>query len=65
MDIEPRLKRIVKRKLLNRSKRPPTNGCRLHDVEFNESNKTYRFTLERCFDPLGFNGHKKYHIFGE
>jgi hypothetical protein len=56
-DIEPRLKRMVKRKLFNRSKRPPTYGWRLIDEEFDELNTTYRFTLYRCCDPLGFNGH--------
>jgi hypothetical protein len=34
MDIEPRLKRMVKCKLLTRSKRPPTDGWRLNDEEF-------------------------------
>ena len=58
--IEPRLKRMVKRKLLNRSKRPPIDGWRLNDEEFDELNKTYRFTLERCCDLLDFNGQKIY-----
>ncbi len=57
-DIEPRLKRMVKRKLLNRSKRPPTNGWRLNNDEFDELTKTYMFTLEGCCDPFGFNGYK-------
>jgi len=58
-DMEHRLKRMVKRKLLNRNKRPPTYGWRLNDEEFDELNKTYKFTLEGCCDPLGFNGHRK------
>ena len=32
-DVEPRLKRMVKRKLLNRSKRTPTDGWRLNDED--------------------------------
>jgi len=56
-DIEPILKRMVKHKLLNRSKRRPIDGWRLNDEEFDELKKTYWFTLEGCCDPLGFNGH--------
>jgi len=57
--IERRLKRMMKRKLLNRSKRPPTECWRLNDEKFDQVNKTYRLTLEGCCDPLGFNGHMK------
>ena len=46
---------MVKRKLLNRSKRPPTDGWRLNDEEVDKVNKTYKFTLEGCCDRLGFN----------
>ena len=35
-DIEPRLKRMVKLKLSNRKKRPPTDDWRLNDEEFDE-----------------------------
>ena len=63
--IEPRLKRIVKRKLLNRSKRPPSDGWRRNDEVFDELNKTYSFTLEGCCDPLGFNNHRKLPFYSE
>jgi hypothetical protein len=52
------LKRIVTIKLLNRRKRPPTDGWRLSDKEFDELNRVYGFTLEGCCDPLGLNGHR-------
>jgi RIO-like serine/threonine protein kinase len=39
-DVEPRLKQMVKLKLLNRRKRPPTDGWRLNDEEFDKLNKT-------------------------
>jgi len=57
--IAPRLKKMVKSKILNCSKRPPADGWRLNDKEFEELNKTYKFTLEGYCDPLGFNGHIK------
>ena len=41
-----KLKRIVARKLLNRRKRPTTDGWRLSDKEFDELNRVYNFTLE-------------------
>ena len=50
---------MVKSKILNCSKRPPADGWRLNDKEFEELNKTYKFTLEGYCDPLGFNGHIK------
>jgi hypothetical protein len=46
-DIEPRSKGMVKRKLLNRSKRLPTDSWRLHDEEFDELNKILRVYIER------------------
>ena len=39
-------------------KRPITDGWRLSDTEFDESNTIYNFTLEGCCDPLGLNGHR-------
>jgi len=45
-DVEPRSKQMVKLKLLNHSKRPPTDGWKINDAEFDELNKIYRFTLE-------------------
>ena len=42
----------------DRGKRPTTDGRRLSDNEFDESNRVYSFTLEGCFDPLGLNGHR-------
>jgi len=53
------IERMVKRKLLYRSKRPPTHGWRLIDEKCDEFNKTYRFTSEGWCDPLGFNGYRK------
>jgi len=47
---------MVKCKLLNRRKRPLTDGLRLNDEELDKLNKVYSFTLEGCCDPLGFNG---------
>ncbi len=37
-NIETRLKQMAKRKLLNRSKRPPSDGWRLNDKKFDELN---------------------------
>jgi len=45
-DVGHKLKRIITRKLLDRRKRPTTNGWRLSDKEFDELNKFYSFTLE-------------------
>ena len=45
-DIGHKLKRIITRNLLNRRKRPTTDGWRLSDKEFDELNKIYSFTLE-------------------
>jgi len=53
------VKRNVKRKLLSRSKRPPTDGWRLYDKEFDELHSIYNFALEGCCDSLGLNGHKR------
>jgi hypothetical protein len=38
-DIGHKLKRIVTRKSLNRRKRPPSDGWRLSDKEFEELNR--------------------------
>jgi hypothetical protein len=57
-DVGHKLKRIVTRKLLNRRKRPPIDGCRLNNEEFDELSRTRSFTLEGCCDPLGLNGHQ-------
>jgi len=55
----------MKRKLLNRSKRPLANDWRLNDESFDELNLTYRFTLKGCCDPLGFNVHRKLPFYSE
>ncbi len=47
-NVESRVKRIVKRKLASRSKRPPTDGWRLNDIEFDQLNTLYRFIVEGC-----------------
>ena len=57
-NVESRVKRNVKRKLLSRSKRPATDGWRLNGKEFDELHNIYRFTVEGCCDSLGLNGHK-------
>jgi hypothetical protein len=51
------VRRILKRKLASRSKRPPTDGWRLNDKEFNQLHTLYRFNVEGCRDALGLNGH--------
>ena len=56
--VESRVKRNIKRKLLSRSKRPPTDGWRLNDKEFDELHKIYKFTAEGCCDSLSLNGHR-------
>jgi hypothetical protein len=45
-NIESRVKRNIKRKLLSRSKKPPTNGWRLNDNEFDKLRSIYKFTVE-------------------
>ena len=64
-DIGQKLKRIVTRKLLNRRKRPDTNGWRLSDKEFDELNRIYSFTLEGCCEPLGLNGNRNLAFYSE
>jgi hypothetical protein len=64
-DVGHKLKRIVTRNLLNRRKRPATDGWRLSDKEFDELNIIYSFTLESCCDPLGLNGHRKLTLYSE
>ena len=59
------MKRIITRKLLNRRKRPTTDGWRLSDKEFDELNKMYSFTLEGCCDPLGLNDHRNLPFYPE
>ncbi len=56
-NVESRVKRIVKRKLINRGKIPPTDGWRLNDTEFEQLHTIYKFTVEGCCDVLGLNGH--------
>ncbi len=51
-NVESRVKRNVKRKLLSRSKRPTTDGWRLNDKEFDELHSIYKFTVEGCCDSL-------------
>ncbi len=50
--MESRVKRIVKRKLASRSKRPPSHGCRLNDTKFDEYHNLYEFIVEGCCDAL-------------
>ena len=64
-DVEQKMKRIVTRKLFNHRKRPPTDGWRLNDNEFEELNITYSFTLEACCDPLGLSGHRNLPFYSE
>ena len=56
-NVESRVKRIVKLKLASRSKRPPTDGWRLDDTEFDQLYTLYRFIVEGCCAVLGLNGH--------
>jgi hypothetical protein len=56
---------MVKRKLLNRRKRPPTDDWRLNDEEFDDLNITCSFTFEGCCDPLSFIGHKNPPFYSE
>ena len=55
--VDPRVKRLKARRLLNRKKNLPTNGWRLNDIEFEKLNSLYHFTLEGWCDPLGLNRH--------
>jgi hypothetical protein len=48
--VESRVKQNVKRKLASRSKRPPTDGWRLNDREFNQFHDRYKSTVEGCCD---------------
>jgi hypothetical protein len=57
-NVESRVKRNVKRIFLSRNKRPPTDGWRLNDKEFDELHSIYKFTVEGCCDSLGLNGYK-------
>jgi len=57
-NFESRVKRNIKRKLLSRSKKPPTDGWRSNDKEFDELHNIYKFTVEGCCDSLGLYGHK-------
>jgi hypothetical protein len=45
-DVKSKLKRINKRKLLDRIKEPPTDGWRFNDEEFHELNVLYSFTVK-------------------
>ncbi len=58
MNIQSRVKRNVKRKLLIRSKKSPTDGWRLNDKEFDDLHIIYKFTFDGCCDSLGLHGHK-------
>ena len=40
-NVESRVKRNAKRKLLSRSKRPTTDGWRLNDIEFDKPNTVF------------------------
>jgi hypothetical protein len=64
-DVGTKLKRQLTRKLNNRRKRPPTDGWRLNDKEFNELHNRYSFTLEACCDPSGLNGHRNLPYYSE
>ncbi len=64
-DVESRVKRIVKRKLTNRGKRPPTDGWRLNDTKFEQLHTIYKFAVEGCCDVLGLNGHKNLPFYSE
>ena len=44
--VDPRVKRLKTRRLLNRKKNLPTNGWRLSDIEFEKLNRFYIFTVE-------------------
>ena len=56
-NVESRVKPNIERKLLSHSERPPTDGWRLNDKEFDELHIILKFTAEGCCDSLGLNGH--------
>ena len=64
-NVESRVKRNIKRKLLSRTKRPPTDGWRLNDKEFNEFHSIYKFIVEGCCDSLNLNGRKGLPFYSE
>ncbi len=64
-NVESRVKRIVKRKLASRSKRPPTDGWRLNDTEFDKLHILYKIAVEGCCDALGLNGHMNLPFYSE
>ncbi len=55
--VDPRVKHLKTRRLLNRKKNLPTNGWRLNDVEFDKLNNLYHFIVEGCCDPSGLSRH--------
>ena len=63
--VDPSVKRLKTRRLLNRKKNLPTNGWRLNDIEFEKLNSLYHFTVEGCCDPLGLNRHGKLPYYSE
>jgi hypothetical protein len=52
-NVKSRVKRIVKRKLTNRGKRPPTDRWRLNDTEFEQLHTIYKFIAEGFCEVLG------------
>ncbi len=64
-NVESRVKRIVKRNLASRSKRPPTDGWRLNDTEFDQLHTLYIFIVEGCCDALGLNSHMNLPFYSE
>ena len=57
-NVESRVKRNIKRLFLSRSKKPPTDGLRLSDKEFDGLHRIHKFTVEGCCDSLGLNCHE-------
>ena len=57
-NVESKRKQDVKRKLLSRRERPPSEGWRLSDKEFDKLHRIYKFTVEGCCNSLGMNGHR-------
>jgi hypothetical protein len=55
--VDPKVKRLKTRRLLNRKKNIPANNWRFNDVEFDKLNSLYHFTVEGCRDPSGLNRH--------
>ena len=45
-NVESRVKRNIKCKLLIHSKKPPTDGWRLNEKEFDELHSIYKFIVE-------------------